>query len=126
MTTSTRVTAIGALAVVTFDALASVASRITGISYVWATLGSWMLYASCGYAAARIGSRAAISTAALTGLVLGLTDASLGWAVSWAIGPGRVAGGLGAGRWLSTLAFVAAAGAGIAACGGSAARFLRR
>lgn len=115
-----RLALIGAAAVVAFDAAASVASRVTGVAYSWATVGSWLLYAGFGYLASRAAG-GSVQVAALTGAVLGATDASLGWAVSWALGPGRMPG-VDARRWVSTLIFVAALAAGIAAIGGAMAR----
>lgn len=92
----TRFALAGALAVVAFDAVASLASRATSIAYGWASVGSWLLYAGFGYLAARAAPGAPVHAAALTGLALGVTDATLGWATSWALGPGRVPGGIAA------------------------------
>lgn len=115
-----RVALIGAAVVIAFDAAASLASRATGVAYSWATVGSWLLYAGFGFLASRAAG-GSVRAAALTGLVLGVTDASAGWAVSWAIGPGRTAG-LDARRWVWALVVVAAMAAGIAALGGAIAR----
>jgi hypothetical protein len=117
-----RIAAAGALAVVAFDAAASLASRAAAVSYAWATVGSWLLYAGFGLLAARAAPAAPVRTAALVGAALGLTDATLGWAVSWAIGAGRVSGGLTVGRWLATAVFVTALAAGVAAAGGATGR----
>lgn len=117
-----RIALLGALTVVVFDALASLASRATGIAYGSASVGSWLLYAGFGYLAARAVPGAPVRAAVLTGLMLGVTDATLGWATSWALGPGRVPGGLSARQWLATFVIVAATAAGIAALGGVFAR----
>jgi hypothetical protein len=122
MVTWVRIALFGAIAVVYFDALAAGASRATGIPYGWATLGSWLLYAGIGFLAARATPDAPLRAAALAGLVLGLVDASAGWAVSWALGPGRLTGGLTASRWLWTAMLVTTLAVGVATLGGLAGR----
>ena len=117
-----RIALFGAVAVVCFDVIAAGVSRVTGIPYGWATFGSWLLYAAIGFLAARATPDAPLRGAALAGLVLGLADASAGWAASWALGPGRLAGGLTAFRWLGTAIFVVALAAGVATLGGLAGR----
>lgn len=121
MTQWTRVTLSGAVGVIAFDTIASLASRMTGVAYGWAIIGSLALYAGIGFSAARSVKSTTIRMAALAGLLLGLTDATCGWAASWVIGPGRVEG-LTVTRWLSTAVFVASMSAGIAAVGGVAGR----
>lgn len=82
MSSWTEITASGALAVVVFDAIAAFASRKMEVPYGWATVGSWILYAGFGYLAARAHPIAAVEAALLTGVVLGITDATAGWATS--------------------------------------------
>lgn len=118
MTSTVRLIVAGAAAVVAFDALASAVSRATGISYTWASLGSWILYAGTGYLVARSAPVSAVRMAAIAGAVLGATDASIGWAISWMIGPGRMPEELTPARWVWTLIFMMAMAAGIAALGG--------
>ena len=125
MTPRTRVFKTGIIAIVAFDALASIASRATGTPYFWASFGSWILYIGIGYFAGRTIPDSPIRTAAVTGLVSGIADASLGWATSWEIGPGRIAGGITATQWLFTAIFVAALATGFAALGGVIARAKR-
>jgi hypothetical protein len=117
-----RTTLIGVVVIIAFDALAALASLATGIGYGWATLGSWILYAGFGYLVARTAAEAPLRAAARTGLTLGLADASLGWAVSWGLGPGRVPGGLSVTAWVLTVVLVTALAAGIASLGGVVAR----
>jgi uncharacterized protein YqfA (UPF0365 family) len=74
----------GVAAIVVFDAVASLASKQLGFPYMYAAAGSYILYAVGGYLAAR---RADMKFAAQLGAMLGLADASIGWAVSAAIGP---------------------------------------
>jgi hypothetical protein len=70
--------------IVLFDAVASMASRQLGFPYTKAVVGSYVIYAIGGFLAAR---RAHLAFAAQLGAMLGLVDATLGWAVSSAIGP---------------------------------------
>jgi hypothetical protein len=72
------------VAIVLFDAAASIASRQLGFPYTNAAVGSYILYAIGGFLAAR---RVDLAFAAQLGAVLGLVDATLGWAASSAIGP---------------------------------------
>ncbi|HEV3192285.1 MAG TPA: hypothetical protein VGY54_17355 [Polyangiaceae bacterium] len=81
-----RLVSWGALAIVVFDALASVASRTLGFSYGYATVGSWLIYAVFGF---MIGRRANVGAASLGVAIIAVVEATIGWAVSWAIGPGR-------------------------------------
>ena len=117
MTPWTRVTLYGAVAVVAFDALASLASRITGVAYGRAIIGTLIIYAGIGFLAARTTTRAPVRMAAGTGLVLGLTDTTSGWATSWLIGPGRVKG-LTIASWVLTAVLVVLMSAGVATAGG--------
>ncbi|GAB3358579.1 hypothetical protein GCM10027430_29240 [Lysobacter tyrosinilyticus] len=57
--------------------------------------------------------------ALLLGAVMGITDVTLGWAVSWAIGPGRVAIDLTPSDWIYTAAFAIVLGAIFGLIGGS-------
>ena len=120
MSSWAEITSSGALAVVVFDAIAAFASRKMEVPYGWASVGSWILYAGFGYLAARSFPAAPIQAALFTGIVLGVTDATAGWATSWVIGAGRVAG-LTVSRWLLTAISVAGIAAGVAALGGVAA-----
>jgi hypothetical protein len=120
MSSWAEITSSGALAVVVFDAIAAFASQKMEVPYGWATVGSWILYAGFGYLAAHAIPGAPIQAALFTGIVLGLTDATAGWATSWMIGAGRVAG-LTVSKWLLTAISVAGIAAGVAALGGVAA-----
>jgi len=84
-----RVLVLGCLAVVSYDAIASIASRFAGFYYGRAAIGSFIVYAIVGFFAAESAVRNRLLFALLAGLLLGLTDSSLGWLVSILIGPGR-------------------------------------
>ena len=83
-----RILVYGAIAVVLYDAVFSLASRTLGFDYSNASVGSYLIYGITGFFAARV---LGWKGAALAGVVLGLVDATIGWGVSWLIGPGRLA-----------------------------------
>ena len=112
---------VGGAAVLAFDAAASLASRRFGFAYTSAAAGSWVIYAVVGFLAGR---SAGLAVAAPAGAAMGFVDATLGWYVSWQIGPGRVAGGLTVSRWVTAAVTVTLLAAAIGALGGLAARLL--
>jgi hypothetical protein len=115
-----RLVSWGALAIVAFDLLASVASRTIGFRYSYATVGSWLIYAVFGF---MIGRRANVGAAALGVAIIAVVEATIGWAVSWAVGPGRLPNGIPSiGALTITVALVAATGAIIGALAGALAR----
>lgn len=119
-----KVAALGAVAVVAFDIAMSLASRQFGIPYTRGLLGSTAIYLFVGWFAAR-GAAAGgqVPAAALAGALVGLADASIGWAVSWYLGPGRTDDGImSLTRWLGTALFVTALAAAVASIGGVAAK----
>lgn len=110
----------GALAIVAFDLLASVASRVLGFPYGYATIGSWLIYATFGFI---IGRRADVRTASAGVAVIAGVEATVGWALSWAIGPGRPRDGMPSiSVLMTTVVLVAASGAIIGAVAGVLAR----
>ncbi|PPT35780.1 hypothetical protein XarbCFBP8132_19730 [Xanthomonas arboricola] len=101
--------ALSCLAVIVFDAVASLVSLVLGFPYTYAAFGSAILYIAFGFFA---NSKFGFWAAVLLGLAMGITDATLGWAVSWAIGPGRLAGGtLTLSVWFYTTTFAVILGA---------------
>jgi hypothetical protein len=120
---STQVLLGGAAFVVIFDAIASLISRAAEISYVRFSVGSWIIYALAGYLAARFAHDKAVQTAILGGVLLGATDSTLGWAISWLIGPGRM-NGLTPGRWLGIAVFVTLTASVVAGLAGLFARIM--
>jgi hypothetical protein len=100
MSSVVKIVAYGVVAIVAFDTIASLASRSFGFPYVYATAGSWIIYAAVGFA---IGRLAPISYAAIGVATVGFAEATVGWWFSWIIGPGRTKSGT-----LSTTQFVTA------------------
>lgn len=87
MNTVGRFVLIWAAVVLAFDSVASVASMTTGIPYGWFSLGSAVIYLAAGYVGA---PRFGLSKAVAAVIAVALVDATLGWALSWLIGPGRI------------------------------------
>jgi hypothetical protein len=75
-----------AAGVLLFDLAASLISRATGIPYASFSLGSFVIYALCGYLIAK---QAPMRLAVMGAAGVALVEATLGWAISWFIGPGR-------------------------------------
>jgi hypothetical protein len=123
MTSLTKVLIAGAVTVVVFDALASVGSVRLGYPYTRAVVGSWLIYAAVGFFAGRAGG--GLLAAAMAGVLMGIVDATAGWAVSWGIGPGRLPEGvLSVGRWAGAALTVAVSGGCVGLLGGLLARLL--
>ena len=96
---------LAAITIVAFDALAAWSSMAVPFPYFYAMLGSCLLYGLFGFIGAR---RFGFGRALALGAWIGVVDASLGWAVSWAIGAGRVPEGPPTfGEWLPIGALVA-------------------
>jgi hypothetical protein len=111
---------LGVLAIIAFDALASLASRSLDFPYLYATIGSLLIYAALGFT---LGRTASVSFAAASVAVIAFADATIGWWLSWIIGPGKPEGG-GASltQIVTTVASVVAIGAIIGAVAGALGR----
>lgn len=79
MSNKFRLVAYGAGTVVAFDAIASLGSRVLQFQYTSASSGSYIIYATMGFFAWRAGG---FGFTAQMGAILGLVDATAGWAVS--------------------------------------------
>jgi hypothetical protein len=125
MSRSVRGILYGAAAVLALATLGSAASQMLRFDYTMLAPVSFLIYAAIG---AYVGAAEPISRAALAGAVVGVIDATLGWAIAWAIGPGQSQVGeritfLGL---FNTAIFVAVLAAAGAAVGAWLARWRRR
>jgi hypothetical protein len=77
---------LGSIAVIILDAVGSYASNKFGFRYTKLVLGSFCIYGCVGALAAHNGS---VGIGAVAGGLVAM-DATIGWAISWYIGPGRV------------------------------------
>src|SRR5262245_18273544 len=115
------VLALGGIAVIVFDVLMSLVSRRFRVPYGAMVAGSYSIYFLVGYFAARTTATNALGVAALTTALVGLIDASAGWAVSWALGPGRAPEGrLSIPAWMATAVMVVALAGALGFVGGLA------
>jgi len=73
---------------VSYDALFALAADSLDIEYAYGVIGSTLIYGGAGYAVARAGEPRRASAA--TGALVALIDATAGWAVAAAVGPGSV------------------------------------
>ena len=80
---------IGALTVILFDTLASFVSRSFQIRYELFSIVSFLIYSCIGFFSGRHNS---LTSSALAAGVVGLADSTLGWYISWIVGPGRIEG----------------------------------
>lgn len=120
----TRVGVLCIAAVIAYDAAASTASLAFGFSYAYAGVGSILIYAASGFFAARTRT---LWFSLLVGVIAGVADATVGWGVSWAVGPGRPpSGSLTFTGWLATVASVVVLASVCAGIGGVVGRFTRR
>ena len=110
----------GALVVLAFDTVASVASLVLGFPYFYAIVGSILIYFAVGYFGfRRLGFGRAIGAA----LMIQLVDATLGWFISWKIGPGALSEEQRTfGFLIATIVFVLIFAAICAVVGGAVAR----
>jgi hypothetical protein len=116
----TRIVLMGSVAIVLFDTIGSVAALVLQFDYPSLSPISFAIYAVIGYMTAR-GS--IFKYGVLGAAVVAFVDATIGWAISWAIGPGRLPGGqpavvlllVGVAVVTATGAFFGFVGAGVAA-----------
>lgn len=83
---SVQVGSIGAFAAILFDILAAFASLNFNINYVWFSFGSFLIYTIVGFFGAKYNG---VGIAILLAGFAGFIDSTLGWYISWIIGPGK-------------------------------------
>ena len=83
-----RIVFCGGAAIVIFDALAASAAKTFDFDYALAVFGPFLIYGVVGCLVSRTGGT--LPAAAVAGAAVALVDATAGWAVSAAIGPGRI------------------------------------
>jgi hypothetical protein len=83
---ASTIIAIGCLAVLVFDLLGATASRWLGFQYSRLVAGSYVIYTATSIVAARLGPA---WLGIVAGAAVAFVEATIGWAISWWIGPGR-------------------------------------
>lgn len=124
MTRFGRLVTTGAIAVVVLDVTAAIASRMLDFPYTWAAWGSYLVYGTTGYF---VGRQFSVARAAIAGVVLGLVDATLGWAAASALKANYTPiPELTPIMWLLIAINVVIGSAIIATIGGAAGRIIQR
>ena len=100
-----RAALVAGLAIVAFDAVASIISRASGAPYTGFAYGSYLIQTAARFFGRRVGLT--FWRATLLGTWVGFIEATIGWAVSWWIGPGRVEGGLATEMLIGIVLYVA-------------------
>ena len=107
--------------VLAFDAVGAAAARFFGFRYTLLLFGTYAIYLFVTVQAAR---RHGVLAAVALGAILGLADATLGWAFAWLIGPGRPAEPLTAVSAAGVVAVSVLLGTVVGILGGAASRFI--
>jgi hypothetical protein len=76
----------GMAAILASETIASLASRWFGFKYKYSMAASVVIYAAVGWFTARA---APAASPALAAALIGVTESTLGWGISWGLGPGR-------------------------------------
>ena len=87
----TKTISVGIIVVLIFDALASLSSLWFSLDYGSFSIGSAFIYFLVGYSGSR---RSSFVNSLIAVFFVALADLTLGWAISWFIGPGRIVEGL--------------------------------
>lgn len=82
-----KLVGVGALIVLAFDTIASFASLYFSFTYTYAIAGSVIIYSTIGFLAFR---RWGLGRAVGATLLVQVFDATLGWYITWKIGPGAL------------------------------------
>jgi hypothetical protein len=111
-----NVIVLGAVGILLLDTVGSLASKRYGFAYSKLMAGSFAIYLAVGVAANTDDS---IVPSMVAGALVALIESTLGWAISWKIGPGRPGmNAVSASTILGTVAFVTGLGVVFGAIGG--------
>jgi hypothetical protein len=117
---------LGVTGIVLFDLLASLASRASGFEYSKAAIGSYLIYLTIGFFAARTARSNPIRAAVAYSAVAALAEATIGWWISAMVGPGKPPSSFGAGQIAAAMVFVVLFASMIGLVGGFLGSFARR
>lgn len=88
MTRWQRIVLIGSIVVLCYEVAASFGAQAFGFPYYRVFYGTWFIYACVAFVAGR--AMNSVGSAALAAGLVGLVEATVGWAISWWVGPGRL------------------------------------
>lgn len=111
------------LVILAFDTFASFTSKIFQTKYALFTIGSVVIYFCVGFFAAKYGN---FGLAIIAAAIAGIFDSTLGWYISWLIGPGRIEGEINSTIIFSTIIFVIFMAVFFGLIGGATNYFINR
>ena len=76
----------GCIVILAYDTVGSLASVVWDFPYSSLTMGSFLIYGIFGFVGTRYVN---IKNGILAAGIVGLVEATIGWAISWIIGPGQ-------------------------------------
>jgi hypothetical protein len=114
---------ISCLSILAFDIIASFVSLIFQIEYTLFSLGSTIICIGIGFFGEKYGN---LVLAVLSTTIAGIVDSTLGWYISWIIGPGRMEGELDLIIVFSTIVFVVFISSIFGLIGGLISYFINR
>jgi hypothetical protein len=98
-----KITLVGSIAVLLLDTVASFLALWLDTNYGWFSLASFMLYIIFGYLGAR---RSRWFVGAIVAMCMAVVESTIGWAISWQIGPGKATSDLSSVVIVVTIVFV--------------------
>ena len=117
-----KITLVGSLAVLLLDTVASFLAVWLDTNYGWFSFASFLLYIIFGYLGAR---RSRWFVGAIVAMCMAVVESTIGWAISWQIGPGKQTEEFGPAVIVVTIVFVVVT-AGILGLIGGALSLLKK
>jgi hypothetical protein len=114
---------IGITVILLYDTVSAVVSRSTGVDYGWFGFGSLAVYLIFGFLVAK---RSSWINGMAAGAAIGLIESTLGWAISWMIGPGKPSMDVNVFTIGLTVAFVTLSAAVVGLVGGLLSLLVKR
>lgn len=115
MSSVPRIILFGAVLIVVYDTVTALVSAGFGVSYGIFAIGSFLISFLFGLLAAR---KSRWFVGAIAGAVIAFSEATVGWAISWAVGPGKPPVEMDAFAIVVTIALVIPIGAFLGLLGG--------
>ena len=110
-----RTILLGAAVILVYDTLTAIVSATTGVSYGLFSIGSFAIYILFGFL---VGRRSRWPWGVLAGALIALVETTIGWAISWSLGPGRPSAEVGPMAVIAVIPLVVLFGAVFGLIGG--------
>lgn len=108
-----RTVFVGVLGILLYDSIGALASRSFGFDYSWLIIGTSLIYVFIGFSIT-----GTLAFSLLAGMLVGLFDSTVGWYISWMIGPGQPQIEIGVPAIVLTIFFVTFLGGVLGFIGG--------